>query len=1182
MKHLLLFRKRILSSPYRVVVRFMLLFFLLTMVPKLSAGVWAQNVRINLSLQNVPIEEVLNKIENLSKYRFLYNKGQVDVTTIVSVEARQETVEEILQKLFETKNIAFTISGHQIVLNIASSRQTSPQSARKVHGVVLDVRNNPIIGANIIEKGTSNGVISDLEGRFALDVPPGAVVSISYIGYLSQEVRIPSTGDLKIVLKENSKTLDEVVVVGYGIQRKVNLTGAVGIAQAKELESRPVTSATQALQGLVPGLQISTNTGEIGKSMNIQIRGTGTIGEGSSGSPLILIDGMEGDLNSVNPQDIDNVSVLKDAAAASIYGSRAPFGVILVTTKRGKQGKPSVNYNNSFRVSSPINMPKMMDSYTFANYYNAASHNNGDGDVFGEDIVQKMLDYQAGTDKAGLFASSNGQWGKPDFDPFTTAYANTDWYKEIYKGSVFSQEHNVSINGGSEKITYYASFNYLNQNGLLRHGKDGLKRYNGTAKINTTLTNWLKFNYSMRFSRTDNYRPTNFNGNTYNNIGRQTWPNLPVYDPNGYYFNSNAATPPMQLALGGERNVQTDRLYHQVALLLEPYKNWITHVEFNYSILNADVNEVSLPTYNHDVNGDVVNTNGTSSIYVDHRKEDYLNLNIYSEYSRTFNDIHHLKVMAGFQAEEMKQAFSSLKKYGLLIDELPEVDLSTGTDGTGKDKPTEASGYHNEWATAGFFGRVNYDYDGRYLAEMNLRYDGTSRFRRGSRWRLYPSFSIGWNIAREAFWQPLTEAVNTLKVRASYGELGNQNTNEWYPTYRQININSNNGAWLQGGVKPNTASVGDLVSNTLTWETIRTWNIGLDFGLFNNRLTGSFDYYTRYTDNMVGPSPELPLTLGIATPKMNNCDLQTRGWELSIGWNDHLENGLGYGIKFMLSDAKTIIDSYPSNKTHSIDTYMKGREIGEIWGFETIGIARTDQEMQDHLNKVGGQDALGSKWAAGDIMYADLDGKSGITAGARTLEDHGDLKVIGNKTPHYLFGIDLSADWKGVDFRCFFQGVMKRDYWQGSNMFWGVTDDLWWSAGLAEHNDYFRAEPIGLEGHQIAANLNSYYPRPIFGSGSKNQQVQTRYLQRASYIRLKNLQLGYTLPSSLIQKLGINKCRIFVSGENLWTGTKLSRLFDPETIDGGNTDVNANKAVRNGGNAYPLSSTWSFGLSLTL
>lgn len=1145
----------------------------------LNLSIYSQS--ISLRMNNVSVKKAMTELQTKSGYSFVYIAGDLDTNRMISVDAGE--LKDAVAQILKGQNVSYEIQGKNIIIKKGSQQQSITEKRKNVAGIVKDVNGVPIIGATIIEKGTTNGTITDINGNYALDISDNGILSVSYVGYKTQEFKAShiKQGIFTIVLREDAEVMDEVVVVGFGVQKKVNLTGAVGIAEAKELESRPVISATQALQGLVPGLQISTNTGEMDKNMSINIRGTGTIGDGSSGSPLVLIDGMEGDLNSINPQDIENISVLKDAAAASIYGSRAPFGVILVTTKAGQSGKMSINYNNSFRVSSPINLPKMMDSYTFANYFNSASLNGNAGLTFSEETMQRMLDYQAGIDTNGVLASSNGQWGKPDFDPFTTAYANTDWYRELYKSNVFSQEHNISLNGGSERLTYYVSFNYLDQNGLLRHGEDGMKRYNLTAKINSKLTNWLKFNYSSRFTRTDNYRPTEFDSKLYEDIGRRTWPNLPIYDPNGYYFDSNANTPAMSLAQGGTHTSQTDRLYQQGAFLIEPIKNWITHIELNYSTVMSDVTEVSLPIYNHDVDGNVINTNGTSSLYGDYSKENYFNMNVFSEYKHTFADKHNFQIMAGFQLEEMKQKFTSVKKYGLLVNELPEFDLTTGTDGAGNAKTTETSGYHQEWATAGFFGRLNYDYEGRYLAELNMRYDGTSRFRRGNRWQLYPSVSVGWNMAREPFWEILYNTVNIWKLRASYGELGNQNTTSWYPTYRQMILKSNNGTWLQNGNKTNTAEIGDLVSNVLTWEKIRTWNVGLDWGLFNNRLTGSFDYYTRYTDNMVGPAPELPLVLGIGTPKTNNCNLRTRGWELLLAWNDRLKCDLGYSIRVMLSDAKTIIGSYPGNTTHSIDTYLEGHEIGEIWGFETVGIAKSDAEMQQHLEQVGGQDNLGVNWAAGDIMYADLDGKPGISEGARTLEDHGDLKVIGNTTPRYLFGIDLSADWKGLDFRCLFQGVMKRDYWQSGNTFWGVVDELWWSTGLAEHNDYFRAEPIGLDGHQISANLDSYYPRPLFNEGIKNRLTQTRYLQNASYIRLKNLQVGYTLPEVWMKRIGLTKCRIFISGENLWTGTGLSKLFDPETIDGGSE--NGEKTyVTNSGNAYPLSRTWSFGLSLTL
>ena len=445
------------------------------------------------------------------------------------------------------------LTGHPSMV-LAESNATIVQVAQQkkaTSGTVKDVMGEPIIGASILEKGTTNGTISDFDGNFILNVQPGTVLVISYIGYVNQEVKVGNT-PLNIILKEDAEMLDEVVVVGFGTQKKVNLTGSVGIATAKELESRPVASATMALQGLVPGLQISTSTGEVDKTASINIRGNGTIGDGSSGSPLILIDGMEGDLNTINPQDIENISVLKDAAASSIYGSRAPFGVILVTTKSGKQGKVSVNYNNSFRIASPMNLPDMMDSYTFANFFNSAAINKGDGPVFDDTQMQKMLDYQSGKLAHNLDTKPNNPnlWE----DTWTKGYANTDWYDETYKSSVFSQEHNVSVTGGAEKITYYASFNYLDQGGLLKLGEDGLQRYNAAGKINATITNWLKFRYNTRFTRSDKKRPTYLgDGRFYDYLGRQSWPNLPLYDPNGELMSNYTS---ILLEKGGKRNVR--------------------------------------------------------------------------------------------------------------------------------------------------------------------------------------------------------------------------------------------------------------------------------------------------------------------------------------------------------------------------------------------------------------------------------------------------------------------------------------------------------------------------------------------------------------------------------------------------------------------------------------------------
>mgnify|MGYP002520634922 FL=1 len=1077
-------------------------------------------------------------------------------------------------------------------------------SFAQVSGTIVDVQKVPVIGAAVQVKGSTTGTITDLDGNFALTASGNETLVVSCLGYITQEVPLRGDTVVHIILKEETQKLDEVVVVGYGTQKKVNLTGAVGVASAKAIEARPVTTATQALQGVVPGLQIANNTGSLEKTAKINIRGTATIGEGSSGSPLVLIDGMEGDLNAINPQDIENISVLKDAAASSIYGSRAPFGVILVTTKSGKDGKTQVNYNNNFRWGAPIVKMHQMDSYTFAQYYNEAARNTANdmnAIIFTDETIQRILDYQQGKITTVLPMPESGtQWQ----NAFTTANANTDWYDIFYKDFNFSQEHNLSANGGNDKINYYVSLNYMKQEGLLNLGEENLQRFSGTGKVNAKLTDWLRIGYNARFIRDDYTKPSAMSDGLYDNLARQNWPNLPLYDNNGNLYSDS--WPGRDFLQGGQYDKITDNLYQQVSLTFEPVKNWLVIGDFNYRLRSQDTKSYSLATYNCDIYGQPVGKDiATTSVSEQRYREDYILADLRTTYHISIDDAHNLSFLLGAQAENLWLKQYGVTAYGLISPDQPEIDLTTGlvwNSDTQQWEKKELSPYGNRssWSTAGFFGRINYDYLGRYLVEANIRYDGTSRYRGPLRWNLYPSVSLGWNIAEEAFMEPYKRNVGTLKIRGSYGELGNQNTDGWYPTYLTFSPVVNGGAWLQNGQKTTVIGVPAAISTSLTWEKVRNWNVGLDWALFDNRFFGSFDYYTRYTLNMIGASVELPS--GYTPPKTNNTDLKTYGWELEIAWQDHRSNGFEYGIKFLLSDAQTMITRYPSNTTGSIDQYLAGEKLGNIWGYETVGIARSQEEMNAHLDLLDenfynhngyypseprmGQSALGSGWGAGDIMYADLDGDGRISAGERTMHDHGDLKILGNNTPRYQFGIDLNAAWYGVDLRIFFQGVMKRGYWQGSSYFWGANTDAWWSAALVQHLDFYRDENSLLVQRGIMeANTDAYYPRPSFDNGGgrgRNHQPQSRYLQNAAYIRLKNIQIGYTFPDKWMSKAHIQKLRLYFSAENIWTGTSLAKMFDPETIDGG-SDYVAGKdwRTRNNGNAYPLSMQLSCGLSIT-
>lgn len=778
-------------------------------------------------------------------------------------------------------------------------------------------------------------------------------------------------------MQEDSKNLNEVVVVGFGTQKKVNLTGSVAVVDGKKLTQRPVQSAAQALQGIVPGLQISNSSGgSLESNPSINIRGTATIGEGSSGSPLVLIDGMEGDINTINSQDIESISVLKDAAASSIYGSRAPFGVILITTKGGnKEGKVVVNYNNSFRFSNLIRGKHMMNSVDFASWMNDARTNTGSSVFFENDRMKQIIAYHNATPYTpGVRKADDGTLlyaipAKPDNSVWQDGYAygidDIDWYNVVYKKTAFAHEHNASVSGGNDKFNYYVSGNYLYNGGFMDMGSDNYKRFNGTAKIGAQLARWIRMNYNMRFTRANYERPSALTNGLYSDMARQGWPVLPLYDRNGYLFSS--PSPALGLKTGGQDRKETDIIYHQLSFVLEPVRNWITHVDFNYKIDNSIRHWDSQRTYNHNVAGEPVIYNQNSNVHEDEFKDNYLNFQLYTEYNKSIAEKHNFHIMGGFQCEQLRRTEFGLQRNGIIDPEKSEVDLTNGLSYQGVAITPNVNGARNQWQTAGFFGRINYNYAERYLAELNLRYDGTSKFRSDKMWKLFPSISLGWRISEENFMKNTKDWLSNLKLRLSYGSLGNQNIDNWYQTYQTIAYRAFTGYWLQNGQKTNTTSAPGLVSSLLTWEKVESYNVGLDFGFFNNRLTGSFDYFVRNTKNMVGKAPELPSILGTGVPVTNNTDLRTNGWELQLSWNDQLANGLHYGVTFNLSDSRTKITRYPNNPTNSIDTYIKGRYINEIWGYTTKGIAKSNEEMNAHLSTTD-QSTIGSNWAAGDYV----------------------------------------------------------------------------------------------------------------------------------------------------------------------------------------------------------------------
>lgn len=1055
-------------------------------------------------------------------------------------------------------------------------------SSETATGVVLDQAGDPVIGASVTIDGTNKGVNTDINGKFTIKAKKGTALRVSCIGYGFQVVKWEGQ-PLTVTLTETANALDEVVVVGFGTQKKANLTGAVSTVSGKEIAARPVNNVSDALQGMAAGLNVlgANNGGQLNSTRSMQIRGASTIGAGSSVSPLILIDGMEGDINALNPADVENISVLKDAAAASIYGSRAAGGVILITTRNGKEGNVQVNYSDSFRWSAAMNMPKMASSYQWANYMNQCSVNNGGGVWFTDDKLEQLKAVESDPSLATMFRNpANNQWEVWDVTSLLPT-GNTDWLETHFGKTSFSQEHNLSVTGGTSKYNYYFSSNYLNQGGILRYGDDNAQRYTVNAKVNVKFFDWLTFGYSNRWSRNDYNSPANITGGSnefYHNVMRY-WPIIPTHDPNGYpvvesYINV--------LENGGRYKTTTDRNDQQFSLVFNPIERLFLRAEANYRSTHYYMHRDAQQAYAWNCDGVATPRwpNGTFSdtrVWDSSQRANYFNPNIYGDYNFKLAEKHDFKVMAGFQSESYRYYSFNANRNGI-INGLPFLSTTNGKD-------INVGGGTAAWRTAGFFGRLNYDFDNRYLFEANIRYDGTSRFRADSRWTWSPSFSFGWNVANEKFWEPLTEYCNQFKLRASWGRLGNQNTNSWYPTYATMGYYPNSSGWLVNGAKPTYATMPSLVSSGLTWEKNETWDIGADLSFLNNRLTATVDYYQRRTYDMVGPGKTLPTVLGASVPNVNNLSMTAKGWELTLSWRDRIGD-FSYGITGNLYDYMTTIDDYP-NENGDLNKYYKGRKLGEIWGLTTLGIAKTNEEMQAHLASLDatyervngeaparpgtGQNQLGSGWRAGDIMYKDVNGDGVIGWGEWTTEDHGDYEVIGNSTPRFNYGVNLDATWKGLDLKVFFQGVGKRDYEAGGAPFWGgIGMGKWQALCFEEHLDYFRPEDTT---DPLGPNLDAYYPAANWG-GSRNTETQTRYLQNAAYCRLKNVTLGYTLPQSLTRAARIEKVRFYVSGENLATITKFSKTGDPELIEAYGQGYGYGKV-------YPLSRVFSCGLNVT-
>lgn len=1107
-----------------------------------AGSAFAQNEKVSLNRQNAKTIQVLNDIEKQTNYLFVYDKKNVDTNRAISINASNQTVASVLQQLFAGTGVTYEMEGNNIVLTRQTATNASTQQSKRVKGTVVDKNGEPIIGANVVVKGTTNGTITDIDGNFSLEVADGASLEVSYIGYLNQEIKVGNQKQLAISLSEDTQNLDEVVVVGYGTQKKANLSGAVETVTSNMLQNRATNNIGVALQGLVPNLQVTPNGGSANAEPSFNIRGETSI---NGGSPLILVDGIPtsaSDFARMNSMDIENISVLKDASSAAIYGARASFGVILVTTKKGKGEKIQVQFNNNYNVRTLANIPKVVkDPYIQASYKKEM------GKPWYDLYSDTELEYAQQLVNDPSLPSTIVS----PYDPNKYTYlASNDWFDEVFDKFGTSHQHNLSLSGASQKASYYLGTEYYAESGLLHYNKDQYSRFNVRSNVEYRPFDRLTIGNNTAFTYYKYEKPTHFTSwlHDANNLA-------PIYNPDGSY-TPEGATVVGALIDGGESTTKNSAIYTQFTANFDVIeKIWTVKADFT-----AKVNNNRLDEWSSDKNIPYRKGPSSQDIYLgweSYAKKTsaqniYTLLNVYTDFHKDFGK-HAVSALAGYsqEYEHYNDLFS--KRADLISDTYPSLQLASGEMTMTEDDYA--------WAIRSAFYRLNYTFDQKYIVEVNGRYDGTSRFPSSDRFGFFPSVSGAWVFSKENFMESTMSWLDHAKLRFSYGSLGNQNVS-YYSYIASMTASKMN--YLLDGSKPMGVYQPGLISNSLTWEKVYTINGGIDLNLLSNRLILAGDVYRRDTKDMLTKGKTLPSVLGTAEPRINAADLKTRGWEVSVTWRDRFELGskpFNYSARFILSDSRSWITLF-DNPTRILTDYYEGMELGEIWGLVTEGFFKDQADIDSHADQWSVIAYPGDrKLEPGDLKYKDLNGDGKINQGKNTVDDPGDFKIIGNNRSRYLYGLDLNADWNGFDLRVLFQGVGKRDWYPystGHAQFFSVYASPW--VNVYEN----------ILDHWTPENPDGYFPRLksylAFGAGDLSYN-QTRYLQNAAYLRCKNITLGYTLPKQLLQKIKLNNVRVYLSGENLFEFTPLCKNFDPELLDQ---------------SSHPMQRTLSIGLNISL
>lgn len=1065
---------------------------------------YSQTMRVTIVGNGMRTGKVINEIEKQTEYLFVYDVDEVDMKRNVNVNAQNQPVAEVLDKVFDGTGVYYAMEGKNIML----MKKNAQQQDNKVTGVVKDANGDPIIGANVTVKGESIGTITDIDGRFILNAPSDAVLQITYIGYVAQDVKIDNRKEVVVTLVEDTETLDEVVVVGYGTQKKVNLTGSVGNVSLDDLGNRPITNASNALQGTVSGVYALQRSGQPGSDGSvINIRGVGTL---NNSDPLVLIDGFPGSMSDVDASDISSISVLKDAASAAIYGNRAANGVVLITTKKGATGKVKLSYNGYFGIQEATSLPDVLNSYEYATLYNEACRNSGQAEKYLPEEIQKFRD---GTDP--MYPSIN--------------------YFDVYYDKATMQNHRLNVSGGSDTFQYAFMLGYLEQDGILVG--TNYRKTDFRANIDSYLWNKrlrvtarLSGNYGVKKEPTDTWAAKWYATNA---------PVWPLKNTDGIWMSVNGERNYYGEIMEGSRSRNERYVFNgQLEGELKIWDGLSAQFTYGYNVESANTNAFN-------ANVTLASMDGTTKTLVSDLNETN-NLNFQTllttllRYNKTFGK-HEISVLAGYSEEYFKWKWNSGFRSGFINNNQPVLNL-----GDASTMSNNADAY--DLGLRSFFGRINYSFNNRYLFEANIRRDASSRFAEGNQWGTFPSFSVGWIVSEEDFMKDL-DWLDMFKVRASWGKLGNQNINSYYVGSEILSSGQNYS--LGGTLQPGVA-VNSMINKETTWETTSQFDIGFDLAL-NNGLSLTFDYFDKRTNDILMQTP-IPLTMGnLSAPYVNAGKVSNKGIEALIGYRKNFENGLKLRTSLNLSHiVNKITDLNGASPIISEPkAQMEGYAINAFYGYEMDGLYQISDftwqnnsdpniphEERDYVLKDGVVSVANYTAQPGDIKYKDLNGDGKVT-----MED--DRTIIGKQFPDLTYAWQLNLEWKNFDFSMFWQGVQGINgytYFEIACPFSGFANmGSWWLDRWTPDNP------------------DAKYPRLTL-DGTRNNIHSTFYMENASYLRLKNIELGYTFDKKLLPFMRNCTVRLYGNIQNAFTITNY-KGFDPE-MEVGETRAQAYPQVR--------------------